>query len=243
MKAMLLAAGLGTRLKPLTNNKPKALVKLGGMTLLERAIRLLKQYGVEAVILNIHHFGDQVARFLEEKNGFDIPIALSDESERLLGTGGGLKKAAWFFEGGAPFLVYNVDVLTDIDLGLFYQKHLEEPCLATLALRHRPSSRCFLFDEKMQLAGWRNRKTGQTRWCKTPVEPVDELSFSGIQILDPAIFDHFPEDDVFSLVELYLQAGASEKICGFLHDDSLWMDAGKTDDLQKAERLAQSLNQ
>ena len=238
---MLLAAGLGTRLKPLTDHKPKALVEVGGVTLLERSIRLLKRHGVNAIILNVHHFSELVIQFLEEKAYFGIPITLSDERDQLLDTGGGLKKASWFFEAEEPFLVYNVDVLTNMDLSSLFRRHQENSCLATLAVRHRPTSRCFLFDAGMQLTGWRNHKTGQTRWCGAPVDPVEELAFSGIQVLNPAVFNYFPEENVFSLVELYLRSGAMEKICGFIHDDSLWMDAGKVSDLEEAEHLAKSL--
>ena len=242
MKAMLLAAGLGTRLKPLTDHKPKALVEVGGVTLLERSIRFLKKYGVEDIILNVHHFGDQIARFLEEKEFFGLSIVLSDERDRLLDTGGGLKKAAWFFEDGQPFLVYNTDVLTNLDLSALIRKNRQCEGLATLAVRRRASSRCFLFDAGMQLTGWRNRRTGQTRWCRGAISPVEELAFSGIQVLDPKIFRYFPEEEVFSLVELYLRAGTTEKIGGFLHDDSLWIDAGKIGDIQEAEKLAKLLD-
>lgn len=237
MKAMLLAAGLGTRLKPLTDHRPKALVEVGGMTLLERAIRLLQRHGVEEAVVNVHHFAGQIEAFLEEKASFGMRIAISDERNKLLDTGGGLKKAAWFFDDGAPFLVYNTDILTNLDLGAMYRAHLDSGCLATLAVRRRTASRCLLFDEKERLVGWRNRKTSQTRWCGTAIEPVQELAFSGIQILDPAIFRFFPEEDVFSLVELYLRAGAHAPLCAYLHDDSAWIDAGKLEDLEEAEQM------
>lgn len=237
MKAMLLAAGLGTRLKPLTDHRPKALVEVGGITLLERAIRLLQRHGVEEVVVNVHHFAEQIEAFLEEKENFGMRIAISDERSKLLDTGGGLKKAAWFFDDGAPFLVYNTDILTDLDLGAMHRAHLDSGCLATLAVRHRPASRCFLFDKERVLVGWRNRNTGQTRWCMEAVEPVEELAFSGIQILDPAIFRYFPEEEVFSLVELYLRAGAQAPLRAYPHDGSAWMDAGKLEDLEEAGRL------
>ncbi|MFZ2898855.1 MAG: nucleotidyltransferase family protein [Saprospiraceae bacterium] len=237
MKAMLLAAGLGTRLKPLTDHRPKALVEVGGMTLLERAVRLLQRHGVEEAVVNVHHFAGQIEAFLEEKGYFGMRIAISDERSKLLDTGGGLKKAAWFFDDGAPFLVYNTDILTDLDLGALYRAHLDSGCLASLAVRRRPANRCFLFDKQKKLAGWRNRKTGQTRWCGEAVEPVEELAFSGIQILDPAIFRYFPEEEAFSLVELYLRAGAYAPLCAYPHDDSAWIDAGKLEDLEEAERM------
>lgn len=236
MKAMLLAAGLGTRLKPLTDHRPKALVEVGGITLLERAIRLLRRHGVEEAVINVHHFAEQIEAFLEEKEYFGMRIAISDERDKLLDTGGGLKKAAWFFNDGAPFLVYNTDILTDLDLGAMYRAHLDSECLATLAVRHRPANRCFLFDKERKLVGWRNRKTGQTRWSKEETSPVEEWAFSGIQVLDPSIFQYFPEEDAFSLVELYLRAGAQAPLRAYPHDNSAWIDAGKLEDLEEAER-------
>jgi NDP-sugar pyrophosphorylase family protein len=240
MKAMLLAAGLGTRLKPLTDHRPKALVEVGGMTLLERAIRLLQRHGVKEAVVNVHHFAEQIEAFLEEKDYFGMRIAISDERDRLLDTGGGLKKAAWFFDDGTPFLVYNTDILTDLDLGAMYRAHLDSECLATLAVRNRQAGRCFLFDQEKKLVGWRNRNTGQTRWCVEAVEPLEELAFSGIQILNPAIFRYFPEEEVFSLVELYLRAGAHAPLRAYPHDDSAWIDAGKLEDLEEAERIVLS---
>lgn len=241
MKAMLLAAGLGTRLKPLTDHKPKALIEVGGITLLERSVRLLQRHGVSEIIINVHHFAEQIEAFLSEKGGFGLRIAISDEQTKLLDTGGGLKKAAWFFDDGAPFLIYNADVITNLDLGELYRAHLGAGGLATLAVRHRPAGRCFLFHSDLQLAGWRNRTTGQTRWCAGEAGSVEELAFSGIQVADPGIFSFFPEEEVFSLVELYLRAGAISRIYGYLHDDSVWMDAGKLKDLAEAERIIPNL--
>lgn len=237
---MLLSAGVGSRLKPLTDSGPKALVEVGGMTLLERALKLLNRHGMEEVILNVHHFGDQIIRYLEEKKYFGMGIAVSDERDLLLGTGGGLKKASWFFKGSGPFLVYNVDVLTDLDLSALYHSHDQSDRLATLAVRRRPATRCLLFDDDMVLLGWRNRKTAETRWCGLE-NLAAEFAFSGIQVFDPAIFEYFPDDQVFSLVELYLRAGVTGKVFGYPHDESIWMDAGKIQDLAQAEEMAKKL--
>jgi NDP-sugar pyrophosphorylase family protein len=241
MKAMLLAAGLGARLKPLTDQKPKALVEVGGITLLERAVGLLKRHGVDEIILNVHHFAGLIEEFLEEKGHFGLKMILSDEREQLLDTGGGLKKAAWFFEDGAPFFVYNVDILTDLDLSAMYRAHGQSGCLATLAVRRRTAGRYLLFDGQMTLLGWCNRNTGETRWCGPGDRAAAEYAFSGIQVFDPAIFRYFPDMQVFSLVELYLRAGAAGRVCGYAHDDSLWMDAGKIQDLEQAEEMAKKI--
>lgn len=238
---MLLSAGVGSRLKPLTNLGPKALVEVGGMTLLERAVRLLQRHGVEEIILNAHHFGDLIVRFLEEKAHFGLKIAVSDERDLLLDTGGGLKKASWFFKNDGPFLVYNVDVLTDLDLGALFRAHCQSDRLATLAVRRRPSNRSLLFDEDLALLGWRNHKTAETRWCGPEDHVAGEFAFSGIQVFDPAIFEYFPEAQIFSLVELYLRAGATGRVFGYRHDDSLWMDAGKIENLSQAEEMARKL--
>ena len=238
---MLLSAGVGSRLRPLTDHKPKALIEVGGITLLERAIRQLTRHGVDEIILNVHHFGDQIAAFLKEKTHFGINIVLSDERDLLLDTGGGLKKAAWFFEEGGSFLVYNVDVLTNLDLSALFHAHIQSGNLATLAVRNRPANRCLLFDPNLKLLGWRNHKTGETRWCAPEDPSAAELAFSGIQIFDPAIFAYFPDFPVFSLVELYLGAGVAGKVSGYLHDDTLWMDAGKIEDIELAEELVKKM--
>ncbi len=252
---MLFAAGLGTRLRPLTDDRPKALVEVNGTPLLEIAIRRLTAAGCREIIVNVHHFAEQIIGFLKKNNHFGIRIAISDEREALLETGGGLKKAAWFFDDEKPFLVCNTDVLTNLDLQKFYQKHLESGALATLAVRNRPSSRSFLFDEKMHLTGWQNTKTGETRWCNpkhtntqtlkhsnTQTPKHTPFAFSGIHALNPAIFDWMPdEEQKFSIVETYLQAAATETILGYPHDEDFWFDVGKPETLAKAEAITKEL--
>ena len=235
MKAMIFAAGLGTRLRPLTNNKPKALVEVKGIPLLEIAIKKLIKSGVSEILLNIHHFGEQVLQFLNEQNYFDHKIYISDERNLLLDTGGGLKKANWFFKD-APFLVYNVDILSNINLNNFYQQHLNSGALASLAVRQRKTSRFLLFDQKNTLAGWRNIKTGETKWCKTPT-PVTEYAFSGIHIINPEIFALMPQHSIFSIIDVYLNAGKTHTIKAISHNNDLWVDVGKKEMLQKAEKL------
>lgn len=238
MKAMLFAAGLGSRLRPLTNDKPKALVELNGRPLLEIAIRKLMAAGCQEIIVNVHHFADQIVDFLKKKRDFGIHIAISDEREQLLDTGGGLKKAAWFLRDEPAFLIYNVDILTTLDLQKFYQTHIQSGALATLAVRQRSTSRYLLFDEKMQLAGWQNIRTGETRTCKPDSPPTAKpLAFSGVHAVSPEIFDWMLEAEVFSIVEVYLRAAAQNHVVGFLHDEDIWIDAGAPDSLQEAEKL------
>lgn len=240
MKALIFAAGLGTRLRPLTNDRPKALVEVNGVTLLEIAIRRLKVAGCTDIIINIHHFAEQVIDFIEKNDQFGIQIAISDERELLLDTGGGLKKAAWFFDDGQPFLVCNADVLTDMDLAHFYQKHLESGAIATLAVRRRTTSRYFLFDEKMRLCGWQNAKTGEVRlvdgdWMLLPLTPSSPLAFSGIHVISPALFNWMPTTEgPFSIIDVYLEAAQTGLILGFDHSADEWLDVGKPEALQAA---------
>lgn len=234
---MILAAGLGSRLRPLTDRRPKALVEVGGKPLLEWAIRKLFSHGFTNILLNVHHFPDQIRSFV---TGFSLPglsLQISDESDLLLDTGGGLKKASWFFDDASPFLVYNVDVLTDLDLGALLNFHLRHTPLATLAVQTRSSSRALLW-EADQLVGWRNTQTGDTRWSiPNPSPDAVERAFSGIQIVDPTLFPWFPDTEVFSLIDVYLAAAGEGPILGFTHDDSQWMDCGKWKDLPLAEEL------
>src|SRR6056297_57245 len=151
MKAMIFAAGIGSRLQPLTWEKPKALVEVGGKTMLEHTILHLKHYGIRSIVINVHHLAGQIRQFVEQNEGFGLDIALSDETEQLLDTGGGLKKASWFFKDEEPFIVHNVDVLSNLDLNQLYQYHLRQHALATLAVRQRESSRYLLFDSGNRL--------------------------------------------------------------------------------------------
>jgi NDP-sugar pyrophosphorylase family protein len=238
MKAMIFAAGLGSRLRPLTDHQPKALVEVGGIPLLEIAIRRLKYYGVKQIIVNVHHFADQIEQFLQKKDAFDINIIISDERGKLLDTGGGLKKAAWFFHDDKPFLLYNADILTDLDIEKFYQYHLAKKALATLAVQERSSNRQLLFGPDYSLKGWKNNTTGETKWCRpsTLIEAQDirPLAFSGIHVISPEIFDHMPANDIFSMIDLYLLIGGEIAIQGYPHTGDLLLDVGKPESIGKA---------
>lgn len=237
---MIFAAGLGTRLRPITNNKPKALVEVGKFSLLEIAIRRLKKFGCTSIILNIHHFGEQILDLLKANDNFGIEIAISDERDLLLETGGGLKKAAWFLKD-APFLVYNVDILNDLDLHQFYLSHLEKDNLATLAVRDRESSRKLLFNEDQLLCGWRNNKTGAEKICRNTPQ-MTPLAFSGLHVISPAIFKLMPDKAVFSIIDTYLEAGKIFDIRAYRHDEGLWLDVGKIPQLEKAQTLITELD-
>jgi len=240
MRAIILAAGLGTRLKPLTDSTPKALVKIKNHTLLELQIKKLKAEGFNEIIINVHHFADLIKNYLDQNNFFDCSIEISDESEKLLDTGGALKKAAHYFSNGAPFLVCNVDILSNINLKKLVDDDLSSSSIATLAVKDRTSSRKFLFDKNMTLSGWMNEKTGEQIISKSNLTEFSSYAFSGIQIIDPNLFKYFPDKDVFSLVDLYLAASKREKIIGYVHNEDEWMDLGKIENLSQAEKLFDS---
>jgi mannose-1-phosphate guanylyltransferase len=237
MKAMIFAAGLGTRLKPLTDNKPKALIELKGIPLLEIVINRLKASGIEKIIINVHHFADMIIDFLKKKNNFNLHIEISDERDLLLDTGGGLKKASWFFNDGKPFLVHNVDVLSDIDLNKLYQANINSASIATLAVKNRITSRYLLFNEENILCGWKNTKTGETKISRQSYSSLYQLANSGIQIINPLIFQFLPEEKVFSIIDFYLTLSEKNKISAFIDSDSYWLDVGKKENLNEAEKF------
>ena len=243
MKAIILAVGLGTRLRPLTNSKPKALIEINQIPLLEIVIKRLKLYGFNEITINIHHFANQIINFLKEKNNFGIDIRVSDETDLLLGTGGGLKKASWFFNDNKPFLVHNVDILSDIDLKQFYEAHINSEALATLAVRNRQSSRYLLFDNDNNLCGWKNTKTNEVKIAKQSKSDFVPLAFSGIQIINPSIFNLMPEQRIFSMIDLYLNLAANYSIKAFNHDSSLWIDIGKKENLIEAGKILNQIKE
>ena len=237
MKAMILAAGLGTRLRPLTNDRPKALVEVAGRTLLEIAIARLREFGVREVIVNVHHFAGMIIEYLREKNNFGMRIEISEEGS-LLDTGGGLKKAAWFFreEGpaAAPFLLHNVDAISAIDLGRLLDFHTRNQALATLAVQQRQTSRYLLFDEQMRLCGRRLVKERKTELVR-PSPQLQELAFSGIHAISPRLLGKMSEDGAFSIVQCYLRlAGEGESIAAYRADGDYWRDLGTPESVARA---------
>jgi NDP-sugar pyrophosphorylase family protein len=240
MKAMILAAGLGTRLRPLTDDRPKALVTVAGRTLLEIALCRLRTFGVREVIVNVHHFAEMVADYLEANNNFGMRIVVSREEE-LLDTGGGLKKAAGFFleDNGSlqrPFILHNVDAISTIDLGKMVKFHAERGVLAALAVQDRVTSRYLLFDEHGELCGRRTGDDGQVELAR-PTAEMHALAFSGIHVISPDIFTMMKEEGAFSIISTYLNLCAQgEKIVVYRADDCYWRDLGRPVSISQAEQ-------
>ena len=238
MKAMILAAGLGTRLRPLTDDRPKALVEIAGRTLLEITLSRLRGFGVREVIINVHHRGEMIVEYLKKNHNFGMRIEVSRE-EVLLDTGGGLKKAAYFFlEDSAeqPFIVHNVDVISTVDLGKMVRSHTESHALATLAVQDREASRYLLFDQDLQLCGRRGARDSKPELVGSP-EKVQDLAFSGIHVISPRFLAMMGEEGVFSIIGAYLRlAGDGERIVGFRADEYYWRDLGKPENVKQAAR-------
>jgi NDP-sugar pyrophosphorylase family protein len=240
MKAMVLAAGLGMRLRPLTDDRPKALVEVAGRTLLEITLMRLRTFGVSDVIVNTHHYADMIQDYLNAHNNFGMRIMLSREEE-LLDTGGGLKKAAHFFlDGGGspgePFILHNVDVLSTIDLGHMVRFHAEQRALATLAVQQRETSRYLLFDGENLLCGRRAGRDGMPEVVRPSAEK-QALAFSGIHVISPLMFSKMKENGAFSIIQAYLNlAAAGERIAGFRADEYAWLDLGRPESVMQAER-------
>ncbi len=240
MKAMILAAGLGTRLRPLTDNRPKALVEVAGRTLLEITLSRLRSFDVREVIINVHHFADMVVDYLKANGNFGMRVEVSRE-EVLLDTGGGLKKAARFFLDNPsrmdePFILHNVDVISTIDLGRMIRFHKERGALATLAVQERETSRYLLFDEELRLCGRRAGRDGVPELVRT-CKKTNALAFSGVHIISPRFLAMMTEDGVFSIIASYLRLAAKrENILGFRADEYYWRDLGKAENVARAER-------
>jgi NDP-sugar pyrophosphorylase family protein len=238
MKAMILAAGLGTRLRPLTDDRPKALVEIDGRTLLEITLSRLRTFGIREVIINVYHFADTILEYLKTNANFGMRVEVSRE-DTLLDTGGGLKKAAHFFTADtgsleSPFIVHNVDVMSTIDLRRMVQFHTEHHALATLAVQDRETSRYLLFDEQLQLCG---RRVGLDQKGEVVGSPqrMEALAFSGIHVISPRIFGMMKEEGTFSIITSYLRlAACKEQILAFRADEFYWRDLGKPKDLEQA---------
>ncbi len=236
MKALIFAAGLGTRLRPLTESKPKALVLVNNKPMLEWVILRLIQFDIKEIIINVHHFADQIIDFVNSKNRFGIKIEISHEKE-LLDTGGGLKKAAWFFEGEKELLIHNADILSDIDLKKMYIQHLEQKADATLAIRKRKTNRYLLFNSSHQLRGWRSIKEKQTLWAAEPEINVTERSFCGIHIFSTKLLQKLNSQDAFPIIPEYLRLAGQNKIMGFDTSAFNWLDLGKKENIDEVLKI------
>lgn len=236
MKAMIFSAGLGTRFKPWTDKHPKALAVVNGKTLLQRNIEYLQQYDIRNVVVNIHHFPDQIREAVEKNKGWGSNVTLSDESDQLLETGGGLLKARDLLRDCGSFLTINVDILTDLNLKSFLSKHQQEGADITLAVADRDTSRYLLFNKYNRLVGWRNVDSGQER-IAIHAKDMFPKAYSGLAIFEEAVLDRIPLSGAFSLIDLYLALAPDNKIAGFDHSGSRFIDVGKPESTAKAEQM------
>jgi len=235
IQGMIFAAGLGTRFKPWTDKHPKALAIVNGKSLLQRNIEYLQQYGITNVVVNVHHFADQITTALEKNKGWGSHITISDETEMVLETGGGLKKAAPLFTSDT-IVVINVDILTDLNLGDLIAFHQRHNPASTLAITNRITSRYFLFDENNTLCGWRNTKTGEEKIARTASEYIPK-AFSGIHVISKKLLSLIQREGKFSIVDTYLELAPTHIIKGFDHSGSRFIDVGKPESVAQAELL------
>ncbi len=237
-KAMIFAAGLGTRLKPFTDQHPKALAQVKNKTLLQRNIEYLHSFGITQFVINVHHFADQIIDALNTLANDQWTFDVSHEEQGPFETGGGLAYASKYFTSSEqPFIVMNVDILTNLDLAGMFDYHQTINPLVTLAVTDRKSSRQFLFDEEMKLVGWRNNTTGDEKWVNGVVEGVKYFSFSGIHVIHPGIFKYMPAEGTFSIVDVYLNIAKDKLVIAYDHTGDLVLDVGKPDALIKAAEI------
>ena len=235
MKAMIFAAGLGKRLGKITETVPKALVMINGKTVLQHAVEKCASYGFDDVIINVHHFADMVEDEVRRLNNSGFRISVSDERDKLLENGGGLYKARKFF-GKEPFLLYNVDIISDFDISSLFRLHLEKKGLATLAVRHRPGQRFLLVDKEGRLRGWRNISTGEQILAGVAEPGLTEIAFSSMHIVEPQIFNYMREG-IYSMIDLYLGLAKEHKIYTLKHDEGYWIDVGTPESLEYVRKL------
>lgn len=231
MKAMIFAAGLGTRLHPLTESKPKALMEIQGYTLLEWVIKNITKAGINDIVINVHHFADQIIKYLHKYNNFGANIIISDESELLLDTGGGLKKASPFLQDEEPILLHNVDIITNIDLKYLINYHCKNKPLATLAVMHRHSNRQLLINSDGWLCGWQNIKTGEKIYTSDEIETLVPVAYCGISVIDQNFLQNITDEGVFSIIQVFLQLAKLKTIHTCLFNNIYWNDVGCLENL------------
>ena len=241
MKAMIFAAGLGTRLQPLTNDRPKALVEVGGVAMLERVITRLKSHGITEIVINIHHFGEKIIEFIKENNNFSITIHISDERDLLLDTGGGILKAQQWLDGNEPIIIHNADILTDFDLHKMVEQHINSNADATLLVADRKTARYFYIGENNRLNGWTNISTGEVKPADYIALNTDKLrAFGGVHIVSPSIFSelqNYSTEPKFSITPFYIDRCKDLKIMGYTPNEKYqWHDIGKIESIAIAEQ-------
>lgn len=236
MKAMIFSAGLGTRFKPWTNNNPKALALVNGKSLLQHNIQYLQQYGITDVVVNVHHFAEQIVTAIKNNNGWGSNIVVSDETNEVLETGGGLLNAKHLLEGKEPFLTLNVDILTNLNIDKLLSFHQRHKPLISFGISDRNTSRYFLFDETHRLCGWRNSTTGEEK-ISIAAPVLEQKAYSCVAVFEPAIFSLIRQKGKFSLTETYLDLADDHLILGYQHAGDKWIDVGKTESVAVAEAL------
>lgn len=236
MKAMIFAAGLGTRFKPWTDKHPKALALINDKSLLQRNVEYLQQYNIKEVVVNVHHFSNQVIDAVKKNNGWGSHISISDETDEVLETGGGLLKAKNLLQNDEPFITLNADFLTNLDINNLLAFHKNKQALISFGITNRKTSRNFLFDEDYRLCGWRNNATGQEK-IAIPKKKLKEMAYSCVVVFNPQIFELIPQRGKFSLVDTYLSLAATHPIYGFDHSGDKLVDVGKPESIAIAEEL------
>lgn len=239
---MIFAAGLGTRLRPLTNDRPKALVEVHGKSLLEWVLLKVKAAGIQYCVINVHHFADKIEDFLQKHENFGLEIHISDERDFLLETGGGIKFASHLLQGDSPILIHNADVISDLNLASFIQSHIASDALASMAVSNRNTSRYLRFDEADNLCAWENVKTREIRSARTPVGDTRRLAFSGIHLIDPTFLSLIEEEGKFSIIDVYLRLAQSYSIKAYEHNSQNWFDVGKPENLSPASAYLEETN-
>ena len=235
-QSMIFAAGMGTRLKPLTDSMPKAMVPVAGKPLLWHIVMKLKRSGFERIVINVHHFADDICQYLDTQK-WDAEILISDERQQLLDTGGGLKHAAPLFRKNEPILIHNVDILSHIDFGEALAYHSYSKNIATLFVSNRKTSRYLLFDNSKQLIGWEDIRSGEKKWSNHPASDYTPLAFSGIAIIQPELTDLLPEEGhPYPIIPAYLEIAKTHRIKYFIHNSNDWLDVGKPETLAQAQQ-------
>ena len=240
MKAIILAAGLGSRLKHVTHDKPKALVEVDGIPMLESVILKLKSQGINELLINIHHFGQSIIDFLDTKNNFGVDITISDERDLLLNTGGAILRAKNFILGNEPVLVHNVDVISNVNIKELLMYHTEKRSIATLCVRQRDSQRGLLFNNKNLLIGWTNLVDKKYRWVTHSCTDYSLFAFSGIYIINPDFVNHITQTGIFSIIDTWLDIAKNHPISGYIDTSSIWHDLGTMDKISDAEKKLNS---